>query len=68
MMPTTVATASPETGHLTKQQFVYGRLRSAILTCALAPGERLVIDELARRFAVSIIPVREAIRCQPRAW
>jgi len=62
MIPTTVATAPPETGHLTKQQFVYGRLRRAILTCELAPGERLVIDELARRFAVSIIPVREAIR------
>ena len=62
MIPTTVATATPETGHLTKQQFVYGRLRRAILTCELAPGERLVIDELARQFAVSIIPVREAIR------
>jgi DNA-binding GntR family transcriptional regulator len=62
MMPTTVISASSDTGHLTKQQYVYGRLRRAILTCDLQPGERLVIDDVARRFAVSIIPVREAIR------
>jgi DNA-binding GntR family transcriptional regulator len=48
--------------HLTKQQFVYGLLRDAIIRCELAPGERLVIDDLARRFHVSIIPVREALR------
>ena len=34
----------------------------AIITCELAPGERLIIDDLARRYEVSIIPVREAIR------
>lgn len=32
------------------------------MTCELQPGERLRIDELAKRFDVSIIPVREAIR------
>jgi len=48
--------------HVTKQQFVYGLLRDAIIRCELAPGERLVIDDLARRFQVSIIPVREALR------
>jgi len=47
---------------VTKQQFVYGLLRDAIIRCELPPGERLVIDELARRFQVSIIPVREALR------
>ena len=46
----------------TKQQFVYRALRDGILRCELPPGERLVIDELARRFEVSIIPVREALR------
>src|SRR4029450_10765576 len=49
-------------GHLTKQQFVYTTLRESILRCELAPGTRLVIDDLARQFKVSIIPVREALR------
>ena len=53
------ANAAP---HVTKQQFVYGLLRDSIIRCELQPGERLVIDELARRFQVSIIPVREALR------
>ena len=35
--------------HVTKQQFVYETLREAIIRCELPPGERLVIDELARR-------------------
>ena len=48
--------------HVTKQQFVYGLVRDAIIRCELAPGDRLVIDDLARRFQVSIIPVREALR------
>lgn len=48
--------------HVTKQQFAYGAMREAIIRCELAPGERVVIDDLARRFDVSIIPVREALR------
>jgi DNA-binding GntR family transcriptional regulator len=48
--------------HLTKQQYVYEMVRHAILRCEYAPGTRLVIDDLARRFDVSIIPVREALR------
>lgn len=48
--------------HVTKQQFAYTALRDAILRCELQPGERVVIDDLARRFDVSIIPVREALR------
>ena len=46
----------------TKQEFVYQTLRSAIMRCEVAPGERLVIDDLARRLEVSIIPVREALQ------
>ena len=42
--------------HRTKQEFVYRTLRDAILRCELQPGERLVIDDLARRLNVSIIP------------
>jgi DNA-binding GntR family transcriptional regulator len=50
------------TRHRTKQEFVYRTLRDAILRCELRPGERLVIDDLARRLSVSIIPVREALQ------
>ena len=48
-------------GHRTKQEFVYRTLRDAIVKCELSPGERLVIDDLARRLEVSAIPVREAL-------
>ncbi len=48
--------------HVTKLQYAYATLRDAIIRCDLKPGERLVIDDLARRFDVSIIPVREALR------
>jgi DNA-binding GntR family transcriptional regulator len=45
----------------TKQEFAYRRLRDALMRCELAPGQRLVIDELARRLRVSAMPVREAL-------
>lgn len=47
--------------HPTKQAMVQATLRAAILDGRLPPGERVVIDEVARRLGVSIIPVREAI-------
>lgn len=47
--------------YVTKQELVYRSLRDAIMRCELAPGQRLVIDELARRLHVSAIPVREAL-------
>ncbi len=53
---------SPAPAALTKQHFVYTTLRDAIIRCDLVPGSRLVIDDLARQFHVSIIPVREALR------
>lgn len=46
----------------TKQQAVYEALRAEIMDGRLAPGRGLVIDALAKRFQVSIIPVREALR------
>jgi DNA-binding GntR family transcriptional regulator len=52
---------SAQTRPRTKQAFVYQTLREAIMQCGLAPGARLVIDELARRLNVSAIPVREAL-------
>jgi DNA-binding GntR family transcriptional regulator len=48
--------------HATKLHHAYAALREAIIRGELAPGERVVIDDLARRFDVSIIPVREALR------
>jgi|SRR5689334_24513330 len=59
-MPLLTTTAAGR--HQTKQEFVYHTLRRALLTCELQPGERLVIDDLARRLGVSIIPVREALQ------
>lgn len=45
----------------TKQEWLYHTLRDAIRTCELAPGERLLMDELAAEFNVSRVPVREAL-------
>jgi DNA-binding GntR family transcriptional regulator len=59
-MPLLTPTAGAR--HQTKQEFVYQTLRRAILACELQPGERLVIDDLATRLGVSIIPVREALQ------
>jgi len=41
---------------------LYEHLESAIIDGALAPGSRLHADEVAERFDVSRIPVREAFR------
>ena len=46
----------------TKQAMVYESLRDAIMQSRLTPGERLVIDDIAVKFAVSAIPVREALQ------
>jgi DNA-binding GntR family transcriptional regulator len=46
----------------TKQMAVYAALRGEIMGGKLKPGEVLIIDSLAKRFQVSIIPVREALR------
>lgn len=60
---TTMPLAAPAGArHRTKQEFVYHTLRDAIVRCELRPGERLIIDDLARRLDVSIIPVREALQ------
>ena len=49
-------------GYKTKQEFVYRTLRTAILRCELAPGQRLPTQEIADRLGVSLIPVREALQ------
>jgi DNA-binding GntR family transcriptional regulator len=55
------AAAEGPGSYATKQELVYRSLRDAIMRCELAPGQRLVIDDLARRLNVSAIPVREAL-------
>lgn len=45
-----------------KKEVVYDLLHQAILRGDYQPGERLVIDELASRLAVSQIPIREAVQ------
>jgi DNA-binding GntR family transcriptional regulator len=45
-----------------KQEAVYQAFRERILDGSYSPGYRLVIDQLAREFGVSALPVREAIR------
>jgi len=54
-------TPLPALRYRTKQEFVYQALRDAIMRCDLRPGERLVVDDLARLLEVSAIPVREAL-------
>ena len=46
----------------TKQALVYHTLRDAIMQSRLEPGERLVIDDIAKKLDVSPIPVREALQ------
>ncbi|HZJ08505.1 MAG TPA: GntR family transcriptional regulator [Trueperaceae bacterium] len=47
---------------MTKFKYVYESLREEIIEGELRPGERLVFNSLAKRFGVSPIPVREAVR------
>ena len=46
----------------TRHQSVVDQLRRAIVGGSIAPGERLIQVELAERFGVSRIPLREAMR------
>src|SRR5919202_230298 len=41
---------------------VTARLRSALLTGDIRPGERIRVTALEKRFGVSHIPIREALR------
>jgi DNA-binding GntR family transcriptional regulator len=63
-MSTEAASLTPQAmpRHRTKRELVYQTLREAIMRCELAPGRRLLIDDLARQLDVSAIPVREALQ------
>ncbi|MCA9985962.1 MAG: GntR family transcriptional regulator [Anaerolineales bacterium] len=45
-----------------KHEVVYELLHQAIIRGEYEPGQRLVIDDLASRYGVSAIPIREALR------
>ena len=49
-------------GHRTVEKALFEELRDAIVTGSLRPGDRLVYRDLARRFGVSVTPVRIALR------
>lgn len=55
-------TAAAGARALSKSEAVYRQLRERILTGRYSAGYRLVLDQLAREFTVSPVPVREAIR------
>lgn len=46
----------------TAGEYIVENLRNDILTGRLQAGEPLLLDELARRFGTSVIPIREALR------
>lgn len=48
--------------HRTVEQVVVAKLRQAIITGALGPGDRLAYRELAQQLGVSVTPVRIALR------
>ena len=46
----------------TKSEFIYQQVRREIVEGQLQPGQRLRLAELAERFGISEMPVREALR------
>lgn len=47
---------------ISKTQYAYEFLRSKILEGVYVPGQRIVIDQIAKELGTSTIPIREAIR------
>ena len=52
---------SNPTSYRTKRDVAVDLLREAIVSGALAPGTRLVLEELSQRYNVSMTPIREAL-------
>lgn len=51
-----------QTQFQTKEQYAYTKLRNSILSCELAPGEKLIIDRLSAEMGLSQIPIRGAMQ------
>jgi DNA-binding GntR family transcriptional regulator len=52
----------PSMRYKSKQDAAYDTLREAIVTGNLAPGERLIIADIAGNLGISEIPVRESLK------
>ena len=59
---TTSAVETAFAGALSKSQLAYDYLRDRIALHELSPGYRLVLQSIADELAMSVVPVREAIR------
>ena len=51
-----------ETYPITKNEYAYQRLKEEIMAGKYAAGEKLVVDAISRRYNISSMPVREAIK------
>lgn len=60
-----MASVDPSTGRTLSGQ-IHHELRQDILAGRIEAGTRLVVDALAKRFATSITPIREALRLLQR--
>jgi DNA-binding GntR family transcriptional regulator len=56
------AEMAPSSTHRTLAERAFAVLHQAIITGLLVPGERLPIEDLARRLDMSPMPIREALR------
>ncbi|MGW1680861.1 GntR family transcriptional regulator [Saccharopolyspora sp. NPDC002376] len=56
------STAGAQQQALSKSEKVYRELHTRILSGRFASGYRLVLDQIAREFGTSPVPVREAVR------
>jgi DNA-binding GntR family transcriptional regulator len=58
---TSAAVEPPERAQVTATEYALAQLRPLLIRGALAPGTRIDQAELAKRFGVSIVPIREAL-------
>jgi len=46
---------------ITKNDFIYEKLKDEIVEGKLRPGERIIIPDVAKRYGISAMPIREAL-------
>ena len=47
--------------YMTKNEYIYEKLKDEIVDGKLASGERIIIREVSKKFGVSGVPIREAL-------
>lgn len=62
MVPKTMAAGESDVRPLTRTEWAEDRLRRAIISGRLAPGERILVEQLASKWHLSATPLREALR------